>query len=90
MKRAHALIAGKVQGVNFRYYTTEKALQLEVKGWVKNLSDGRVEILVEGEDEAADELIAWSHQGPPLAQVQSVVVTEEPFQGDLDNFHTRR
>lgn len=90
MKRAHLLISGIVQGVNFRYYTNEKALQLNLKGWVKNLNDGRVEILVEGDDEAVDELVAWSHQGPSLAQVDDVVVKEEPFQGNLDDFHTRR
>lgn len=90
MKRARLLVSGKVQGVNFRFYTNEKAFQLGVKGWVRNLEDGRVEILIEGETTAVDDLIAWSRRGPSSARVEKVVTEEQPYRGDLPDFYITR
>ena len=72
MKRAHVFISGRVQGVWFRSYTQAEAKKLGVKGWVRNLPDGRVEAVFEGEDEAIDKMIAWCHKGSPYSEVTKV------------------
>lgn len=79
MTQAHILISGSVQGVGFRYFIRSQAKKIGLKGWVKNLPDGRVEALVQGSEEKLDHLIKISKKGPVLAQVQNVqVVWEEP------------
>jgi len=84
--RAHLYISGRVQGVFFRDHTRRKALSLGVNGFVKNLWDGRVEVVIEGEEEAVEELINWCHKGPPLAKVEKVEVAYEPYVGEFDGF----
>lgn len=66
------LVAGRVQGVSFRASTREKAMELGVRGWVRNLPDGRVEALLQGEAEAVEALKKWLWRGPTLAQVVDV------------------
>lgn len=68
------IISGKVQGVFYRQSTKEKAVDLNITGYVKNLSDGRVEIIAEGE--RVKELIEWCWQGPEKALVSNVEVSE--------------
>jgi len=80
MLRAHLLIEGRVQGVFFRQETAERAMSLNVSGWVKNLPDGRVEALFEGEERAVEELIDWCHMGPPSALVRRVHVEREKIE----------
>lgn len=65
MPRAHVLISGLVQGVFFRYHTKEKARYLGIYGWVRNLPDGRVEAVFEGEKEKIDQMIKWCFKGSP-------------------------
>jgi len=72
MVRAHILFSGAVQGVGFRYTTASFAQQLSLTGWVKNLSDGRVEIIVEGPREKIEELLS---------------VLKAQFGGFIDNHH---
>jgi acylphosphatase len=72
MKRIHALISGVVQGVFFRANTVEVALDLGLKGWVRNLSDGRVEVVAEGDEVALKDFLDWLHKGPPGARVENV------------------
>lgn len=72
MKSIHAVIAGRVQGVGYRYSCREAAIALGVSGWVRNLPDGRVETAFSGDDAAVDALLAWCEAGPPLAIVESV------------------
>ncbi|HDL85026.1 MAG TPA: acylphosphatase [Candidatus Acetothermia bacterium] len=82
--RAHLLISGRVQGVFYRTSTQDKARSLGLSGWVCNLPDGRVEIIVQGRPEDVQELIVWAHSGPPLAIVDEVDVTwEEPLAGEI-------
>ncbi len=89
MLRAHVLISGHVQGVNFRWYTRNKAQTLGVKGWVRNLWDGRVEAVFEGEDSAVRQIVQWCHTGPPSAYVEDVHVEYEAPTGEFTGFHIR-
>ena len=72
MPAARFLVGGKVQGVFFRASTREQALKLGMRGHAKNLPDGRVEVLAEGDASALDALERWLHVGPPMARVESV------------------
>lgn len=72
MPAARFLVGGKVQGVCFRASTREQALKLGLRGYAKNLPDGRVEVLAEGDERALDALERWLHVGPPAARVESV------------------
>ncbi|MBM3415203.1 MAG: acylphosphatase [Bacteroidetes bacterium] len=77
-------VRGKVQGVFFRQSSRDKALQLGITGWVKNLSDGSVSILASGNQQQLDEFLAWCRQGPPKAAVAGIDVqphTAESFKG---------
>lgn len=77
--RARVLISGLVQGVNFRAYTRDQARQVGVEGWVRNLSDGRVEAVFEGSRPAVQRLVSWCYSGPTQARVDRVeVLWEEP------------
>ena len=69
----HAFVSGRVQGVWFRQSTKEQALSLGLKGWVRNLNDGRVEVLAAGEEKAVRQLEAWLAKGPELANVAEVI-----------------
>jgi acylphosphatase len=75
--RVRARVEGTVQGVFYRASTKDKAVELGVVGWVRNCSDGSVEISAEGNREAVDALINWARQGPPMAQVQALKVEED-------------
>jgi acylphosphatase len=66
------LVSGRVQGVSFRASTWEQASRLGLRGYVRNLDDGRVEVVAAGADEALDALAGWLWQGPPLARVDSI------------------
>ncbi len=87
--RAHVFISGKVQGVFFRATTRDKANELGVKGWVRNLRDGRVEAVFEGDEDAVKKLIEWCHVGPPAARVEKVEVKYEDYRGEFDTFSIR-
>lgn len=89
MKRKHIIIEGKVQGVFFRAYTQRMAASLELTGWVRNLADGRVEIVIEGEENNLTAMIEWCRKGPPYAAVRRVEVIEEPYSGNYMNFNIR-
>jgi acylphosphatase len=74
LKCAKLKIFGRVQGVFFRDHTQEKANELKLAGWVKNMPDGTVEALVEGEEAAVKHMIAWCNQGSPGSKVEKVEV----------------
>ena len=75
MKAINIKIYGLVQGVFFRQHTLEKALELGIKGWVRNCSDGCVEAEAEGEEKALKKFIEWCHHGPSRAIVSKVDVS---------------
>lgn len=85
----HGFVTGRVQGVSFRQCTAEQAERLDLDGWVRNLSDGRVEVLMEGAQSAVQELASWLEQGPERAQVERVELEEQPVQG-VTGFVVRR
>ncbi len=85
----HAVITGQVQGVSFRYFTYHEALKLGLKGWVRNLRDGSVEALFEGEPESIERVLAWCKLGPPAARVEAVRVEWQPPSGKLVAFQVR-
>jgi acylphosphatase len=88
-ERAHVYVSGQVQGVFFRDSTREKAEQLGLNGWVKNLPDGRVEALFEGPSERVREMVRWCEQGPSQAEVENVDTEFEGSEGDLTSFEVR-
>ena len=87
--RAHVFISGWVQGVFFRSETRNEARRRGVKGWVRNLSDGRVEAVFEGEEEAVRELIEFCEHGPRGATVTKVNLTWENYLGQFKDFEIR-
>ncbi|HPD56965.1 MAG TPA: acylphosphatase [Smithellaceae bacterium] len=86
MKRIHVLISGRVQGVFFRAETQRTATGLNLTGWVRNLPDGRVEAVFEGEDANVDKMLAWCQHGPPAARVQEVIFDDQTYSGEFSNF----
>ncbi len=72
MSAARFIVSGRVQGVFFRASTRDRALQLGLRGWARNLADGRVEVLAAGDEAALDALAAWLREGPPMARVEDL------------------
>jgi len=87
--RVRARVKGRVQGVSFRYYTIEEAEALGLVGWVRNRSDGSVELEAEGEEAAVEQLLAWVRQGPPAAKVTAVEVERIAPTGADHEFRVR-
>ena len=87
--RAQVTIHGIVQGVFFRASTREEAVRTGVGGWVRNLPDGTVQALFEGEKIKVEAMIGWCHQGPPGARVNKVDIAWEPYQGEHNHFEIR-
>ena len=88
--RAHVWVSGRVQGVFFREETRRAAERLNVKGWVRNRSDGTVEALFEGTQQAVDAAIAWCRKGSSRAEVADVQVSWEAYVGDFDAFSIKK
>jgi len=87
--RVHVLISGRVQGVFFRQNTKLRAEIFGVKGWVRNLADGRVEAVFEGEESAVKNAIQYCRHGPNNAKVENVEVRRENYGGDFFDFQIR-
>jgi acylphosphatase len=85
--RAHVFVSGLVQGVGYRYTTVQQARKLGLNGWVRNLTDSRVEAVFEGEQAAVEEMIRWCHRGPSAAVVKDVSIEIEEMEG-LSGFTT--
>ncbi|MEM3730228.1 MAG: acylphosphatase [Candidatus Bathyarchaeia archaeon] len=87
--RAHVFVSGRVQGVFFRSEVKYEAKLRGVRGWVRNLPDGRVEAVFEGDEEKVKELIDFCRRGPPGAKVTSVNVVWEGYTGEFKDFVIR-
>lgn len=89
-RRRHIVVSGHVHGVGFRYATRHEAVRLGLRGWVRNIDDGKVEIVAEGDAAAVDALQAWCQRGPAGANVTSVVATDIPAREALGSFMITR
>ena len=82
MKRIHIIIDGRVQGVGFRYSLYIKALQLGIKGWVKNKDDNKVEAVFEGEQDKINHILEFCKKGPFLTNISNIKIKEEQYKGE--------
>lgn len=87
--RLRATVHGRVQGVNFRYYTRQQARQLGITGYVRNLWDGTVEVVAEGERHNVTRLLSWLHRGPSMAFVEKVDAQWLPSIDEFQHFEVR-
>jgi acylphosphatase len=87
--RLHAIVHGRVQGVNFRAHTLRRATELGLRGYVQNLADGTVEVVAEGELSALRRLLSWLREGPRLGHVTRVQSHWQTPRHDSDRFEVR-
>lgn len=88
-QQLHLFVSGKVQGVSYRANAERMARMLGVSGWVRNLPDGRVEILAQGEEKSLRSYLAWVHQGPSQSRVDHVESHWDDCTEILQDFHIR-
>lgn len=86
MSQAHILISGFVQGVGFRYFIRRNAVELGLKGWVRNTPDNRVEAVFQGSKEDIENMIQLCKNGPFLAEVKNVEVEWEEIDQRFESF----
>lgn len=86
MKKVRAIVSGRVQGVWYRAHTRDKAVELGVTGFVRNLPDGTVEIVAQGEESQVEALMRWARLGPPLAEVSDVRIREMAEDTEYSSF----
>ena len=89
MRRVRVVVSGRVHGVWFRESCRRQAAVAKLSGWVRNLDDGRVEAVFQGDSAAVDTLVAWCQEGPPSAVVTRIVVEEQPPLADEQGFSIR-
>ena len=87
--RLHAIVAGRVQGVSYRYFVVERAESLGIFGWVRNRWSGSVEVSAEGSKKNLEEFLNALHQGPPMARVDDVCFEWQPYKGEFNDFQVR-
>jgi acylphosphatase len=85
-QRVHLFIKGKVQGVFFRQAMKVAAKKNRVSGWVRNLKDGRVEAVIEGDDINVSNLVEWCHAGPANARVEDIEIRNEKYKEEFTKF----
>ncbi len=90
IERAHVIISGRVQGMYFRSYVKERAVGMNIHGWVRNLLDGTVEAIFEGESEGVHRMIEWCRKGPPAARVDHVKINWLTPLQESNTFELRR
>ena len=90
MKRVALRIAGRVQGIGFRFTAGDEARRLGVTGLVRNTHDGDVELVAEGAEQSLRQLVTWCHHGPPGARVTSVQEAWQDAADEFVGFETRR
>ncbi len=89
MKSLHCLISGRVQGVSFRAWTKSQADLLGIKGWVRNLDDGRVEVIAQGDDAILEKFRGLLAQGSPLSRVEDIECNWIEYEKTYDKFELR-
>lgn len=86
LKQLHLIVSGHVQGVGFRYYAQTIALAKQITGWVRNRSDGSVEIVAEGDKDHIDNYLSSIKLGSPFSTVESIEVTEQDIINHFNSF----
>jgi acylphosphatase len=84
--RIHIFVSGKVQGVFFRENTRKKAAEFGLSGFVKNLQNGKVEAIFEGEKEKIEKIIQWIKKGPETARVENIEINWQDYQEEFEDF----
>ncbi|MDG5814881.1 acylphosphatase [Chitinispirillales bacterium ANBcel5] len=87
MKRVYMLIKGNVQGIGFRYFTSDLATSFNLSGWVKNRHDGSVELEAQGQESELDQFAAQLKKGPALARVTDIEIKDKPVKKDSSEFN---
>ena len=87
--RLNATVQGRVQGVNFRYFVVEQAIQLGLTGWVRNKWNGTVEVCAEGSRKNLEILLVELRQGPPMARVDDICSEWQPYRAEFNDFQVR-
>lgn len=87
--RVRILVSGRVQGVGFRYAAVREGRRLNLRGWVRNMPDGRVEVVAEGPENAVQKMVTWCHAGPPAALVTAVQHARIEMNEHLEGFGVR-
>ncbi|MCX9015314.1 MAG: acylphosphatase [Candidatus Methanoperedens sp.] len=87
--RAHVYVSGRVQGVYFRSHARNKAHELGLVGWVRNMADGRVGAVFEGDDGDVKRMVEWCRTGEGFARVDNVEVVDEDYKGEFTGFEVR-
>ena len=86
LSRVHVFVSGRVQGVAYRYFVERRAAEIPVTGWVRNLRDGRVEIVAEGEKIDLESFLRFLRQGPRMANVDDLDIVWEDYRGEYADF----
>lgn len=86
LARVRIFVSGRVHGVAFRYFTQKWATSLDVTGWVRNLADGRVEVLAEGDRESIDSFLGRLAEGPRQARIDAFDIRREEATGEFRDF----
>jgi len=89
MKALMILISGRVQGVGFRWFAERQAVEYGVNGYVRNLSDGRVEVLAQGDDEVLEAFCEKLREGPPFARPENLSLEAVSINSEIQGFHIR-
>ncbi|MBS3171916.1 acylphosphatase [Candidatus Woesearchaeota archaeon] len=86
MRRVRLFVSGLVQGISFRSFVKRNAILLDLKGFVKNLPDGRVECVFEGEDDKINQIISICNKGSDGSDIKSIDIKEEEFTAEFKDF----
>ncbi|SFL86308.1 acylphosphatase [Gracilibacillus orientalis] len=90
MRQVHVIVSGRVQGVGFRSFTQQVAMENDVVGWVKNLDDGSVEIEAQGKDDKVEKFFNQVKKGPSFfAKVKNIEITEKEIENTFKNFEIK-
>ncbi|MFW5976468.1 MAG: acylphosphatase [Bacillota bacterium] len=84
--RKHLYLSGRVQGVGFRASARRKAGEIGVKGWIRNLFDGRVEAVIEGKKEKVKRMVNYLKNGPSFARVEDIEIHDEKYKDEFNKF----
>ncbi|MFA6988486.1 MAG: acylphosphatase [Candidatus Gastranaerophilaceae bacterium] len=87
--RKHVFIYGKVQGVGYRYSAFNMAVNLGIKGWVRNKYDGSVEAMLEGDEVVLNQMIEWCKKGPFMSHVENVEIYNYNYEEEFSDFSIR-